>query len=88
MLNITDQLSFIETAAKSFLSADNALKVNDDIATIRKKANDSMLYLAVVGEFSSGKSTFINALLGFRLLKEAVMPTTAAPPISVAAEKK
>lgn len=77
MLNITDQLSFIETAAQSFLSADNARNVDHDIATIRKKANDPMLYLAVVGEFSSGKSTFINALLGFRLLKEAVMPTTA-----------
>ena len=34
--------------------------------------------VAVVGEFNSGKSTFINALLRERLLKDAVTPTTAA----------
>lgn len=28
------------------------------------------------GEFNSGKSTFINALLGKRYLKEGVVPTT------------
>jgi GTPase SAR1 family protein len=30
---------------------------------IRKRCADPNLYLAVIGEFSSGKSTFINALL-------------------------
>ena len=31
----------------------------------------------VVGEFNSGKSAFINALLGQRVLEEGVTPTTA-----------
>ena len=34
--------------------------------------------LVVVGEFNSGKSAFINALLGAPVLREGVTPTTAA----------
>lgn len=38
---------------------------------------DELFLLVVVGEFNSGKSAFINALLGQKLLKEGVTPTTA-----------
>jgi small GTP-binding protein len=38
---------------------------------------DELFLLVIVGEFNSGKSAFINALLGERLLKEGVTPTTA-----------
>ncbi len=37
---------------------------------------DELFLLVVVGEFNSGKSSFINALLGKKLLKEGVTPTT------------
>lgn len=37
---------------------------------------DELFLLVVVGEFNSGKSAFINALLGHKLLKEGVTPTT------------
>lgn len=37
---------------------------------------DGMFLLVVAGEFNSGKSTFINALLGERVLPEGVTPTT------------
>ncbi|OGO40738.1 MAG: hypothetical protein A2W36_01315 [Chloroflexi bacterium RBG_16_58_14] len=37
---------------------------------------DELFLLVVVGEFNSGKSAFINALLGQRILKEGVTPTT------------
>ncbi|PON55284.1 Thiamine phosphate synthase [Parasponia andersonii] len=37
---------------------------------------DEPFSLAIVGEFNSGKSTVINALLGRRYLKEGVVPTT------------
>jgi small GTP-binding protein len=37
---------------------------------------DELFLLVVVGEFNAGKSAFINALLGQRLLKEGVTPTT------------
>ena len=37
---------------------------------------DELFLLVVVGEFNSGKSAFINALLGQKLLPEGVTPTT------------
>ena len=37
---------------------------------------DDLFLLVVVGEFNSGKSAFINALLGENILKEGVTPTT------------
>ncbi len=38
---------------------------------------DELFLLVVVGEFNSGKSAFINALLGTRVAEEGVTPTTA-----------
>ena len=38
---------------------------------------DELFLLVVVGEFNSGKSAFINALLGQKTLKEGVTPTTS-----------
>jgi small GTP-binding protein len=37
---------------------------------------DELFLMVVVGEFNSGKSAFINALLGQKILKEGVTPTT------------
>jgi len=45
----------ISTALKS--------EIDSQINQIQKRRGDPNLYLAVIGEFSSGKSTFINALL-------------------------
>jgi len=36
-----------------------------------------LFLLVIVGEFNSGKSTFLNALLGKEVLKEGVTPTTS-----------
>ena len=38
---------------------------------------DELFLLVIVGEFNSGKSAFINALLGSRIVQEGVTPTTA-----------
>jgi small GTP-binding protein len=38
---------------------------------------DELFLLVVVGEFNAGKSVFVNALLGRRLLEEGVTPTTS-----------
>ena len=38
---------------------------------------DDFFLLVVVGEFNAGKSAFVNALLGERVLEEGVTPTTA-----------
>jgi gas vesicle protein len=48
------------------------------IAAIVRRASDPNLRLAVVGEFCSGKSTFINGLLRSRLLKAACVANTAS----------
>jgi small GTP-binding protein len=38
---------------------------------------DELFLLVIVGEFNAGKSAFINALLGERVLEEGVTPTTS-----------
>ena len=52
----------------------------EDQATLQRSVRqlEELFLLVVVGEFNSGKSTFINALLGERLLDEGVTPTTSA----------
>jgi small GTP-binding protein len=51
----------------------------EDRKTLQKSIQqlDELFLLVVVGEFNSGKSAFINALLGERFLPEGVTPTTA-----------
>ena len=39
-------------------------------------ALDEAFLVVVVGEFNSGKSSVINALLGERLLEDGILPTT------------
>ncbi len=38
---------------------------------------DELFLLVIVGEFNSGKSAFINALVGTTVAQEGVTPTTA-----------
>src|SRR6188508_1947948 len=38
---------------------------------------DELFLLVIVGEFNSGKSAFINALVGAKVAEEGVTPTTA-----------
>lgn len=51
----------------------------DDLQSLRDSVEqlDELFLLVVVGEFNAGKSAFVNALLGLRLLEEGVTPTTA-----------
>jgi small GTP-binding protein len=50
----------------------------EDMVTLQKSLLqlDELFLLVTVGEFNSGKSAFINALLGQRFLAEGVTPTT------------
>ena len=52
---------------------------NDDLAVLDRALLqlDELFLLVIVGEFNSGKSAFINAMLGHRFLVEGVTPTTA-----------
>jgi small GTP-binding protein len=51
----------------------------DDLRTVATAVDqlDDLFLLVVVGEFNAGKSAFVNALIGERLLEEGVTPTTA-----------
>lgn len=46
---------------------------------LRERLMSARFQLAVLGQFKRGKSTFINALLGARVLPSAVVPLTALP---------
>ena len=51
--------------------------VVEDLSEISRKLADKRFYLVVLGQFKRGKSTFINGLLGTRLLPTAVVPLTS-----------
>lgn len=50
----------------------------EEISLLREALNqlDQPFLVVTVGEFNSGKSTVINALLGMRFLAEGILPTT------------
>jgi small GTP-binding protein len=52
---------------------------DENIAPLQRSIDqlDELFLLVVVGEFNAGKSAFINALAGQRLMEEGVTPTTA-----------
>lgn len=52
---------------------------NDDQALLQRALTqlEELFLLVVVGEFNAGKTAFLNAMLGERLLTEGVTPTTA-----------
>src|SRR3970040_1821559 len=51
----------------------------DGLATLQKAILqlDELFLLVVVGEFNSGKSALVNALLGEKVLAEGATPTTS-----------
>lgn len=52
---------------------------SDELTLLRRAVRglDELFLLVIVGEFNSGKSAFINALLGDDVMGEGVTPTTA-----------
>eukprot|EP00127_Corallochytrium_limacisporum_P005301 Clim_evm32s202 gene=Clim_evmTU32s202 len=48
------------------------------LLTSARENLDSLFMLVVIGEFNSGKSTFINALVGKEVAKTGVVPTTGS----------
>lgn len=65
-------LNDLKIALVKFSASDQDLAaLSDSIMQL-----DELFLLVVVGEFNAGKSAFINAFLGQRLLKEGVTPTT------------
>ncbi len=81
---LTDKADELLTSARRVL-ADLRVELatvpatSEDAATLAESIRqlDELFLLVVVGEFNAGKSAFINALLGSRVLEEGVTPTTA-----------
>ncbi|HEX2310064.1 MAG TPA: dynamin family protein [Vicinamibacterales bacterium] len=66
-------LSRLRTALARFEAApDHQTALDQSIAQL-----DELFLLVIVGEFNAGKSAFINALAGSRIVEEGVTPTTA-----------
>jgi GTPase Era involved in 16S rRNA processing/gas vesicle protein len=75
---IDQNINFLEAVIqKNFLSKKAKEDLLCQIEKIKKRRHDPYLYLAIIGEFSSGKSTLINALLRDDLLKTSALVTTA-----------
>ncbi|HET9225673.1 MAG TPA: dynamin family protein, partial [Thermoanaerobaculia bacterium] len=55
----------------------------DRLGEVRERSQEPDLYLAVVGEFSSGKSTLVNALIRETLLPADVLPGTTSAAVLV-----
>ena len=66
-------LQQLYAVARDMELKNQAKNIKRDIAFL----NDEKFELVVVGEFSRGKSTFVNAMLGRRILPSSVKPTTA-----------
>ncbi|KAF6144696.1 hypothetical protein GIB67_006188 [Kingdonia uniflora] len=74
---------FIETERMVLLEAISVIRkaapqMEEEILLLNDATSklDEPFLVVIVGEFNSGKSTFINALLGRNYLKEGVIPTT------------
>ena len=62
------------------ISESDKQRIKVESQTIMKRIQNPSLHLGIIGEFSTGKSTFINALLGMELLREDILQgTTCAP---------
>lgn len=70
----------IDSAIREVQAVARELGVDDTVNYLemtRSELEDQSFLLTVVGEFSHGKSTFINALLGTEILPSKVRPSTA-----------
>ena len=77
-LFIRKALRFLSYAIESLNEAERKTYAIS-LEAMRKRVYDPEFRLAIVGDFSCGKSTFLNALIGEELLTTDTLPTTAIP---------
>lgn len=80
-MDINECISFTSQTISNLtkISDDKKKYYSDMLKNINRRKADPFLNVALIGDFSSGKSTFINALIKQNLLKTAWMATTAIP---------
>lgn len=77
MADIDSHIAFASTLMGKY-AWEEALKhkLEKQLSVIVEKQNDKFLNISVIGEFSTGKSSFINALVGYELLAVNVIQGT------------
>ena len=80
-----EPLSIDEIIDKALISCDSLPhSCNSYVSQIRElksRLSRGKLHLAVLGQFNRGKSTFLNALIGMKVLPTSVLPITSVPTI-------
>ncbi|CAN5618208.1 dynamin family protein [soil metagenome] len=73
---VLELLGQVENIVRAFPHAETA---ENDIEMLReaRRQVETLFLLVVVGEFNSGKSAFVNALVGEPIMPEGVTPTTS-----------
>ena len=69
-------VQILRTIQSSELVSNNSI-IYDEFSGIIQRLKEKSFRVVVAGEFSSGKSTFLNAIIGRDLLKHGVQETTA-----------
>lgn len=89
LINIDEHIKFISNLINKYSwKKDDHEILMRHLSAINNKQKDKCINLSVVGEFSSGKSSFINALLGEELLvSSAIQGTTVVNTIIGYSEK-
>lgn len=73
-----EQVLFLEQVCSRYrFDASKKRNLMQSLEQVKQRLQDRATYVAVVGEFSAGKSTFINALLGDDLLKTSALVSTS-----------
>lgn len=80
-MNTAECISFLENVISGLTGSteEKQLHYREALEIIKRRASDENLNVAVIGNFSTGKSTFINAFIKRKLLKTAHTATTAVP---------
>ncbi len=74
-------LNFLESVmATNNWGDDERRRLSRAIVRLKERINDPCVNISVIGEFSSGKSSMINALLGINLLETDELPDTTLVP--------
>jgi GTPase Era involved in 16S rRNA processing len=75
-LNWSAVFKYMDNLSK-MLKEDGLNELMNELIRIKKRLEQPLFSVAVVGEFSRGKSTFLNDLIGKELLPVGDLPTTA-----------
>ena len=78
--DIDEHISYISTLINQKIkNVEKKRALIEELNRIIEKNNDKLLNMSVIGDFSTGKSTFINALLRKKILKShSLQGTTTA----------